>query len=400
MSVACLLGGPDALVILDDVTEERLRQRHEGDSARLSAVRQLAAGIAHEINNPLSIIAGFSELLMDRGVRQETQDHLQRIYSHSQRAAGIVQNLLSFAGRGEPHRSYIDLVALVERAMETKAGVLRESDIHVTREYPPGRLQSMVDQDQLLKVIFHVLANAQQAMAAHGGGAIVVGVHESANGNSIRISVADSGPGIPQEHLPRIFDPFFTTKDVGEGFGLGLSICYGIVRQHGGEISVESPEGEGTRVHIDLPVLTPEPRGTPPTPDAAPSPTAGQTILVVDDEPAMGDLLTQVLSDDGHKVDMALSGQDAWDLVQRAQYDCIIADLKMPGMTGQQLYELIRDTDPALAHKIIFITGDTARLGLREFLESSGNPLLGKPFRLADLRRQVRAVSADEGPAP
>ena len=97
---------------------------------------------------------------------------------------------------------------------------------------------------------------------------------------------------------------------------------------------------------------------------------------------------------------MALSGQDAWDLVQRAQYDCIIADLKMPGMTGQQLYELIRDTDPALAHKIIFITGDTARLGLREFLESSGNPLLGKPFRLADLRRQVRAVSADEGPAP
>jgi CheY-like chemotaxis protein len=210
-------------------------------------------------------------------------------------------------------------------------------------------------------------------------------------------SFADTGPGMNAETLRRIFDPFFTTKDAGDGTGLGLTISYGIVEDHGGRIWAESKEGRGTTFFIELPMLSGAPSAPAPRAPIEMAPTQGQTgrrVLVVDDEESIKELLTNVLQMDNHEVVLANNGREALDLVGRQPFDLIISDIKMPVMGGAELYQRLHDEGNPLASRLIFVTGDTVAAETRSFLQGVQNPVLSKPFRLRDVRETVAAVLA------
>ena len=390
-----------ALGIIRDITERRREEERLRETARLVSIGELAAGVAHEINNPLTVVIGFSEILLAKDLPEPEGSRVQRIYSEAQRAAKIVQNLLSFARRREPEKRYVDVAAILERALELKAYDFKVSNIQVVSEWATDLPHTMVDEHQLVQAILNIMTNAEQAMMKSNDEG-EMGIRVGRSGDRIRISISDDGPGIPQEHLYRIFDPFFTTKEVGTGTGLGLSICYGIIRQHGGEIWAESVPGKGATFHIEIPVSGPVGEMPHEEPQSAHSPGSVKQILVVDDEPNIRNLLVEALSTEHYTVDQTADGQEAWHKLQRKSYDCVLMDLKMPGMSGQQLYKLITESHLELARKVVFITGDTVSPETSAFIEATGNPALNKPFSIEELRKQILEFngSADRPAAP
>ena len=377
---------------IQDITERKRTEERLMEAGRLASIGELAAGVAHEINNPLTIVAGFAEVLMSKPLPPPASDHVQMIYEESQRVARIVTNLLSFARKHEPYMEYLCVTTVLEEALEIKAHDLQVNNIRVTREWPLDLPFTMIDVHQLLQVLVNVLANAEHAMTkTHGGGEIILSA--VAKADQIQINITDNGPGISPEHLHKIFDPFFTTKGPREGTGLGLSICHGIIRQHSGEIWAESQLGVGTTFHIELPILY-SPDDTDIEEEQIVSiPVQKQRILVVDDEPAIRDLMCQVLTSDGHTTEQPSDSNEALRMIRDHRYDCIIMDLRMPDISGQQLYQIIVDTDPDLARKIMFVTGDTVRRETREFLEATGNPVFSKPINMGDLRQRIRELA-------
>jgi two-component system NtrC family sensor kinase len=382
--------------VAQDITERKRMEERIQETSRLISLGELAAGMAHEINNPLTVVAGFSQLLMSQDLPQPVRDDLEKIYAEAQRAARIVQNLLSFSRKGEPEKRYLDVTTVLDRALAMKEHDFRVNNIQVTCHWSRDLPRTMVDEHQLIQAVLNTLANAQQAMAeAQGGGELVLRASHLRDRRStrlkdrIRISITDNGPGILPEHLPRIFDPFFTTKGVGKGTGLGLSISYGIVQQHDGDLWAENLPGKGATFHLELPVLGPAEEAAPPATDLTQTSANPQHILVVDDEPAIRDLLAKALATEGHEVDLAEDGEEAWRKVQGQTYGCILLDLKMPRMNGQQLYHRIAETDQKLARQVIFMTGDTASPDTRDFISASGNPVVSKPLNIAELRQQI-----------
>ncbi len=293
-----------------DITESKLTEKRLEETARLTSIGELAAGVAHEINNPLTSVLGYSQLLMSADVPQAVLDDLQIVYSEASRAAKIVHNLLSFARRSEANKTYMDITVVLERALEMKSYDVQSGNIQVTRDFAEDLPATMLDEQQFIQVILNILNNAEHAMKALGSGG-QLDVRTSFEEDHIRISISDTGPGIPHEQLGKIFEPFFTTKAVGQGTGLGLSISYGIVRQHGGDIWAESILGEGTTFHIEIPVVGPA-ADTPPPDPAPPMPsTEAKHVLVVDDEGNVRELLSRSLQQEGFRVDAAESGQVA-----------------------------------------------------------------------------------------
>jgi len=233
--------------------------------SRLASVGELAAGVAHEINNPLAAILGLSELIQMEDVAAGVTEDAKKIQEAAQRAARIVQNLLSFARKREPEKRSLDVASIMDHTIELKAHDIRLKDILVTTQYSSGVPATMVDELQMIQVLLNILTNAEQAITdgrdakgpiARGEFAGEITVSTRLVSGKIRITASDNGPGIPSDRLSRIFDPFFTTKQAGKGTGLGLSICYGIIREHGGDLWAESKLGEGSSFHIELPILS------------------------------------------------------------------------------------------------------------------------------------------------
>jgi two-component system NtrC family sensor kinase len=244
----------EVLLVLNEVPEQKLQQERLQEHSRLASVGSLASGVAHEINNPLAAIHGLAELLqMDDWPAQVTED-ARKIQESAERAARVVQNLLFFARKSEPEKQYLDIAQVVDRALELKIRDLELENIEIEVHHSPGLTPTMLDGPQMVQVILNVLNNAEQAIkGCERAGKVEIITRKIEN--MLRISIFDDGPGISEEYLRSIFDPFFTTKEVGEGTGLGLSICYGIVREHGGDMWVESVSGEGSTFHVELPVL-------------------------------------------------------------------------------------------------------------------------------------------------
>ena len=365
-------------------TEDRLLE-----AARLSSIGELVAGVAHEINNPLTSILGFAHLLLNADPPESIKADLQIVYSEAQRAASIVQNLLIFARRSGPHQVRSNVNSILTKALQLKTYDFMTDGLEVSQRLAPDIPVTMLDEHQMVQVVVNILTNAQQAIkSASKTGSI--SICSSRLGGKIRVSICDNGPGIRPDLLRRIFEPFFTTKDVGAGTGLGLSICYGIVQQQGGEIWAESTEGRGTTFHIELPLTSPDGREVSQhLPVHPPSVTASKHILVVDDETNVRSFLRRVLEFERYTVDVAKDGQEAWAKLHAGPYDCILLDLKMPGTNGRELYQRILGWDKTLARKLLFFTGDTARLEFRDFIASTGNPLLIKPIRVEELLAQV-----------
>jgi two-component system NtrC family sensor kinase len=223
----------------------------------------------------------------------------------------------------------------------------------------------------------------------------VIEVTTEMRGDTIRIVVADSGPGIPLEILGRIFDPFFTTKGPGKGTGLGLSICYSIMEEHKGKIWVESEVGKGARFIAELPVVNCQDsagEGDSTGNERELDPEAPQRrLLIVDDEPGIVDVLQEVLGNNGYRIETASNGAKALNCIASQEYDLIISDLCMPEMSGEKLHAAIREHYPHLLNRIIFLTGDTVSPGSRSFLEQTGARWLSKPFNIAEVERVVRS---------
>ena len=374
--------------VVQDVTERRREEQRVQETSRLVAIGELAAGVAHEINNPLTVISGSAELLLSRHLQGPVEAGVRRIHAQAERASRIVHALLSFSRRRRPERSYVDLVEVLERTLELKAYDFRVNNIQVARDWPQDLPGTMAEEHQLTQLIINLLTNAEQAMIeAHKGGQLLI--RAGVAGDRIRLSFTDDGPGIPREDLHRVFDPFFTTKEMGLGTGLGLSTCYGIAQAHGGDIWVESVSGVGTTFYVELPILGPSEAFQALSPPQFQAPDPGRRILVVDDEAEIRNILQEALSLEGYSVAVAGDGQEAWDKIGELSYDRVILDLKMPGMTGQQLYQLISRSNPDLAGKVIFITGDVLSTDTRSFIEATGNPSLRKPFSINDIRRLV-----------
>ena len=387
------------LLAIEDVTQKRGEEKvaYEDEevlqrNSRLASIGLLASGMTHELNNPLGIILGYSELALDQPLNQPTRHYIQVIREATERAARIVHNVLSFARGGGLDKQTVDVRAILERTVGLKSHEFKAASIRVTRKFPPEALNIAADPFQMVEAILNIITNAQQAMtAAHGGGEIVLYARES--GNRVRISIADNGPGIVPEHLERIFDPFFTTKELGQGTGLGLSVTHGIIRQHGGEVWAESVVGKGTTMHIELPRSPLDEPGpavlTPPPPVVEPA----LRVLAVNDESAFREILSVALLSEGHTVDQARDGEEAWDMLRSRHYDCIILNLWMPRMGGQELYQRIAEYNSDLARRCIFITGAAHSQEVDRFIAATGNPSLRKPFTLAEIRRLLLLVA-------
>jgi CheY-like chemotaxis protein len=245
----------------------------------------------------------------------------------------------------------------------------------------------------------NLLLNAEQALVgvSEQGGRIVFRTRVAASGLAVLASVIDDGPGIPEDALPRVFEPFFTTKDVGAGTGLGLSVSYGIAQEHHGRLTVESRPGR-TIFTLELPVgELPAPARPAVRPPPAPVRGAGRLALVVEDEPAVRDLVVTLLEDTGWHVDTAAGGRAALAMVQRTRYELIVSDVRMPDGSGREFYRGAIDHDATLAERIVFITGDTANPAALEFLKGTETPVLEKPFATDAFLDAVRRTASRQG---
>jgi two-component system NtrC family sensor kinase len=383
---------------------EELRQVQKRliQTEKLSALGKLIAGVAHEINNPLTGIIGYAQILLNRKDELEplVRKGLDVIYEEAQRAARIVQNLLQFARKHPPQRNYTSINSIIEKTLELKEYELRVNNIDVSLDLDPDLPMTMADVHQLQQVFINVITNAQQAIMKAGEptGRIEIKT-ESGDGDPpfIRITFRDNGPGIPEEVIKDIFDPFFTTKEVGQGTGLGLSICYGIIKEHNGNIyASNSPEG-GAIITIELPVVKDITLEMEQVKVGEPGVLPPLNILVVDDEISIQDMLVDTLSGDGHKVDTASNGEVAMEKLRSRKYDVIISDIKMPGMNGQTFYEYLSRLNPTMAQRVIFITGDTLGQETEEFLNSVKAPHLEKPFTVEDVLSTIRETLRKTG---
>ncbi len=359
---------------------------------KMTVVGQLVSGVAHELNNPLAGILGYSQLLLRKDPGKDQERGLKKIEREAERCKRIVQNLLIFARKRKLRREPADINGVIDSTIELRAYHLKVENVRVKRDFDPNLPKTMVDVSQIQQVLMNLINNAQHAMAMSGRPAEMTLRTRHTNGR-IRVEVGDSGPGVARENMQKIFDPFFTTKEVGQGTGLGLSICYGIVNEHGGTISVESPPGRGATFAIELPVQTHD-RTQPGSATREPEPprSSGGRILLVDDEPSILDVIGDTLRMDGHHVVVTTNGAAALDKLRQEPFDVIVSDLKMPGMGGRELFRRLGELGGHLSRRVIFTTGDLASPDTLAFLEKTGNPYLQKPFDLNVVRRTVQEL--------
>ena len=381
--------------IMRDVTEERRLADQLLQREKLAAIGQLVSGVAHELNNPLAGILAFAQLL--EGIPQSADDQkeaLGTIQREAKRASKIVANLLLFARQRSPERTPTDINQVMRDTLELRRYVLRTQQVDVVTDFDDALPRTWADAFQLQQVALNLLTNAEQALRAHDGVKCITLATRMREG-FLEMGVSDTGPGIPSAQLDQVFNPFFTTKAVGEGTGLGLAISDGIVRQHGGTIRVESREGAGATFTIVIPyqpppaviAITP-----PPVPEVSGPPS---NFLLVDDEPAIRAALAIHLRRAGHRVDAAESGREALAKLVTRRYDAIFLDLRMPDMSGVELYSILRKDDPGHAARVVFATGDVDADGAREFLRAAGRPFLANPFELADISEMLMHVARD-----
>ncbi|HMD35529.1 MAG TPA: ATP-binding protein [Vicinamibacterales bacterium] len=378
---------------LDDETRDLYHQLLQ--SEKMAALGQTISGVAHELNNPLATILSWAERLSDRsGLDAPLRRGLETILSESERAARIVRNLLTFARKRQTTRAMVDLNQVIRETLALRSYEQRVTNVAVIEALSAGLPQVFADGHQVQQVLLNLIINAEQAMlAAHGRGTIVVRTWQDRDRETVVLEINDDGPGIPSDLQPKIFDPFFTTKEVGKGTGLGLTVAYAIVQEHGGRIRLESRAGSGASFYVELPVTgkigtLPQRRPSRETVDVV----AGASILLVEDETKLASAVADALGDAGYIVEHAADGEQALAKIGEKAFDGVICDLKMPRLDGKAFYRRLSETAPTLSRKIVFVTGDVAGTDAERFLEESGCRWLAKPFRLGDLLKAVAST--------
>jgi two-component system NtrC family sensor kinase len=355
-----------------DMTDDHALRDQLVHSERLSAIGELIAGVAHEINNPLQTIIGCTELMLDETDPSNRSD-LELVRKEAMRAGQIVRNLLAFARRGVSDRTPIDLNELVRTTAELREFHFRQVNITLVLRCAPQRLAVWVNREEIRQVILNLLINAEHAIASSSGSG-TISIETSGNGLVQSVEVTDSGPGINPELRGRVFEPFFTTREVGEGTGLGLSISHGIASSHGGSLALVD-SASGARFKLTLPahaevVAAPE----------------GSSIraLVVDDDTPFRKLIVRLLEKRGYEVSEADTGESAMALALARRPGIVICDTGVSGMTGFDLYRQLAAKDTAGAPRFLFITGEKTPPSASDG-DLAGIPVLSKPFTASDL---------------
>lgn len=354
-------------------------------SLKLSALGKLLAGVAHELNNPLTVILGYSQLLMNNTRDGKMHRELSSIFEGARLAAKIVQNLLAFARPEPAEKRLLNINEILSKVLDMMANEMRVNHIMVDTYFDQDLPPLMADPNQLQQVFLNLVANAQQAMQTHDQLRRLI-LRTFRRGDTVCIEFVDSGSGIEPEHIDHIFDPFFTTKDEGDGTGLGLSLSYGIIKAHDGQIAVESQAGEGTKFVVELPLgesaLTQpdKPLHNDTRPNTSAFAKTSLKILIIDDEEMINEMLTAMLTHDGYQVDSAHTAVRGLQKLLEQQYDLVFCDVRMPVMDGPQLYRQLEQRKPHLLSRFIFMTGDVMSESTRQFLDENHCLYLAKPF--------------------
>jgi signal transduction histidine kinase len=361
-------------------------------SEKLAAVGQLISGIAHELNNPLTGVVGWTQLLLGQPTLPgEVRGPLNTINEQAHRASRIVNNLLTFSRQHKPERMTVSVNQVLDDTLALRAYELRVNNIQVHRRYNDGLRLVWADPHQLQQVLLNLIINAEQAMLGVPRPGNLYLKTEPASDGAL-ISVSDDGPGMSPALLKKIFDPFFTTKPVGQGTGLGLSISYGIIQEHGGRIWASSTEGQGATFFISLPWAAYVTNAAPAAAPEAPAP-ARRRILVVDDEDSVRDLLAAVLGEE-FALETAATGEEGLTCATRASFDLVITDLKMPGLHGSVFFEQLQALLGARLPRFIFMTGDVLNNENQRLVERTGALFLHKPFDIYEAKELIRQALA------
>ncbi|KFE68350.1 PAS domain S-box protein [Hyalangium minutum] len=421
-------GAPAVVSIARDVTDQRQFQARLTLADKLASVGTLAAGIAHEINNPLAFVISNLSFLSEEMRRSqlaletsgtggvlapalarprgmgggldlvEWQEVLSEAYEGAERVRQIVRQLRAFSRPDEERLTPVDVHQVLESVVMMATNEIRHrAQLH--KDFGPVP-SVMANEGRLSQVFLHLVVNAAHAIPegqAHQNAIRLI--TRRLDPGRVLIEVQDTGRGIAPEHLSRIFDPFFTTKPVNVGTGLGLSICHSTITSMGGEISVDSDLGKGTTFRVVLPSLEPRTRLRPTgQPTIAPLTHRRGRVLVVDDEPGVGKVLRRILKE--HEVEVAAGGRQALERLQQEpdSFDAVLCDVMMPDLGGKDLYEAVRRTHSGLERRFIFVSGGAFTANAREFLETIPNPKLEKPFNEPALRQIVQEL-VSRGPS-
>ena len=360
LTAAPLAEGVDrapVVLLVEDVTEQRALEAQLIQNEKMAAIGQLVSGVAHELNNPLTSIAGLAELLLERGPMGDAPRELLRvIHDQADRASRIVRNLLTFARKGTAEKEAIDLSEVVSRTTLLVSYELKlrgiELETHLARE----PVLALSDRYELQQVLLNLVTNAAQALdALPPGRPRAITVETARQGDQAVHRVRDTGPGVPQALVPNLFTPFFTTKGPGHGTGLGLSLSYGLIESHGGRISYAPGEDGGAEFTILLPCHRCDGDEALPEPIAVEEPARGRRILVVDDDPGVHRFVSALFTPEGHTVEVTRNAQNALRLARDATYDLVIADAAI--VAGDELFvSALLDHHPAWRDRLVVAT--------------------------------------------
>ncbi len=383
------------VIVLRDVTNETNLQQQLLHAEKLSTIGEMVSGIAHEINNPLAGVMGLTQLLqIQPGLSDNVRKNVDKIFSYTDRARRIIQNLLTFARAHKPEKIPVAVNQLIEQTIEMHEYNMKTNDIEIVKDFDMRVPEIIADMYQLQQVYFNIINNAYQALVEYDGKKVFT-VATKIQGEFIITSLHNSGQGISNDIIKKMFNPFFTTKEVGKGTGMGLSVSYGIIKEHDGDIYVTSKKGEGVTFYVKLPLKS-EGFGEISAVhkiEEAVTKVPNMNILIVDDEKTVADSISSLLQTEGHLCDVAMKVDDAIDKLAANSYDIIISDVKMPGLGGKEFYAYIKLHKPDLEKRFIAVTGDVMNPDTKSFVEDNNIICITKPFTFNDLKVSVAKAS-------
>jgi len=383
------------MLVVRDITEKREIQSLVMQTEKMTLLGEMISGVAHELNNPLTGIMGYSELLCEENLSADIYKKLENINKEAIQCRRIVQNLLTFARKRTPERELVNINESMKETIEFKSYDLRTSGVEIETIYEARSLITKADAYQIKQVFLNIINNAQHALVEKEDTTAkrIKVITKSKDGNIV-INIEDNGCGISKANLKKIFSPFFTTKEPGKGTGLGLSVCYGIVKEHGGNITVKSTMGKGTVFTISFPEsaensLVNEKKDV--TPANKENESKGR-ILIIDDDEIVASVMTEILAREGHEVERAENGKKGFEIIMKQDFNAIICDIKMPVMDGKKVFSLAAEEKPEITNKFLIVTGDTFNTETANFLEDSKVATIEKPFEKTHLVKEVNKI--------
>jgi two-component system NtrC family sensor kinase len=381
------------VILIEDVTEQRILEAQIIQNDKMASIGQLVSGVAHELNNPLTSIAGLAELLLERPPHPELpREHLRVIYDQAERASRIVRNLLTFARKGVPEKTAVDLHDVIVRTSLLIMYELQLHGIELESDLTPEPMVVLGDRYELQQVLLNLVTNAVQAVSGlEPGKPRRITLSTCHSGGEATLRVRDTGPGVPPHLVPYLFTPFFTTKAPGEGTGLGLSLSYGLVKAHGGLLEYEGlPEG-GAEFRVTLPVFqTDASQPSEAQPHAENGRPARRRILVVDEDPSVHRLLSALFTPEGHAVEAVRSGEQGLKMARERNYDLIIADAGVPAGPAELFAAAFLDKCPDMRRRLVVAC--SGEKDLPAPLARQAVHRVTKPFNLRDLRAVANEI--------